>query len=144
MRISDWSSDVCSSDLEDEEATDEERALAEAEVERIESAIEAISEKPPVIDPEQRSQLGTFLVLGRDGQPRLHDGFYREKPERIGGDGERDTNDEATALAPVTKRGGFSQRLTDELAIHRREHLAVHVAAAPVFPPHSPPFLRVS
>lgn len=119
--------------LEDEEATDEERALAEAEVERIESAIEAISEKPPVIDPEQRSQLGTFLVLGRDGQPRLHDGFYREKPERIGGDGESDTNDEATELAPVTKRGGFSQRLTDELAIQRRDILAVHVAADPDF-----------
>lgn len=118
--------------LEDEQSTDEERVLANAEVERIESAIEAITDKPPVIDPEQRGQLGAFLVLGRDGKPRLHDAYYVEKPDRIADNEGGDTSDDVDP-APVARRGGFSQRLTDELAIQRRDILAVHVAAEPDF-----------
>jgi len=118
--------------LEDEASTAEERDAAEAEVERIERAIEAITDKPPVIDAEQRGALGAFVVLGRDGQPRLHDGFYREKPER---NAENDTDGVADVEDPATtpKRGGYSQRLVDELAIQRRDILAVHVAADPDF-----------
>lgn len=76
--------------------------------------------------------VGTFLVLGRDGTPRLHDGFFVEKP--VAPEGARPVDeDEPSETHPAGKRGGFSQRLIDELAIQRRDILAVHVAADPDF-----------
>lgn len=117
--------------LEDEEATDEQRATAEAEVERLEHAIEAITDKPPVIDEAARATLGRFLVLGRDGQPRLHEAVYVEKPASVEADPSETVEDSDGKAAG--KRGGFTQRLTDELAIQRRDILAVHVAADPDF-----------
>ncbi len=119
--------------LEDEEATDAERAAAETEVERLESAVDAIVDKPPLIDDAVRPTLGTFLVLGRDGQPRLHDAFFVDKPEPAAdGESVEAAGEDIGAPAP-SKRVGFTQRLTDELAIQRRDILAVHVAADPDF-----------
>ena len=117
--------------LEDEDATDEERATAEAEADRLERAIEAITDKSPVIDEAARATLGRFLVLGRDGQPRLHEAVYVEKPAPVEADPGEDVEDSDSPTAG--KRGGFTQRLTDELAIQRRDILAVHVAADPDF-----------
>jgi ParB family chromosome partitioning protein len=118
--------------LEDDSASDEERAAADAELERLEGAIEAITDKPPVIDAATRPTVGTFLVLGRDGQPRLHDAVYAEKPVApLDADG-GDAPDEPDAPA-AGKRGGFTQRLTGELAIQRRDILALHVANDPDF-----------
>jgi ParB family transcriptional regulator, chromosome partitioning protein len=118
--------------IEDEDATDDQRATAEAELERLENAVEAITDKPPVIDEAARPTLGRFLVLGRDGQPRLHEAVYVEKPaapiEDETGVTAEDGDDSTTG-----RRGAFTQRLTDELAIQRRDILAVHVAADPDF-----------
>ena len=117
--------------LESEEASDEERQAAEAEIERIEQAVEAIVDKPPVLDEEMRSTTGTFLLLGSDGKPTLYTNYYVEKPPV--------SNEQATEkldLSEVTdalKKAGLSQRLTDELAIQRRDVLAVHVASDPDF-----------
>ena len=118
--------------IEDEDATDDQRAAAEAELERLENAVEAITDKPPVIDEAARPTLGRFLVLGRDGQPRLHEAVYAEKPDTPPEDETGDTFEDRDD-APTGRRGAFTQRLTDELAIQRRDILAVHVAADPDF-----------
>lgn len=117
--------------IDDENASDDQRAAAEAELERLENAVEAITDKPPVIDEAARPTLGRFLVLGRDGQPRLHEAVYAEKPAPVEADPDVTVEDSDSPAAG--KRGGFTQRLTDELAIQRRDILAVHIAADPDF-----------
>lgn len=115
--------------LEDEESNDEERQAAEADLESLEQAIEAITDKPPVLAEELRPTVGAFLVLGADGQPRLHQTLYAERADRP--DGDIDDAVEEPESGPRVL--GLSQRLTDELAIQRRDILAVHVAADPDF-----------
>ena len=121
----------CQGVLEDEEATDEERAAADTRLDEIESRISALAEKPPVLAPEQRETAGTFLVLGRDGVPRLHSAFYAERaetpPEPAVGDAA------AGEPAETDKPAALSQRLVEELAMQRRDILAAHVAADPDF-----------
>lgn len=116
--------------LEDEASSDEDRALAETELETIEKAVEAITDKPPVLDEARRPQVGAFLVLGPDGTPRLHQTLYVERTPQEE-NGPEDADNEAAEPAP--RAVGLSQRLTDELAIQRRDILAVHVAADPDF-----------
>lgn len=116
--------------LEDEASSDEDRAQAETELESIEKAVEGITDKPPVLDDALRSQVGAFLVLGPDGTPRLHQTLYVERTPQ-----EHDELDDIgnEAGEPAPRAVGLSQRLTDELAIQRRDILAVHVAADPDF-----------
>jgi ParB family transcriptional regulator, chromosome partitioning protein len=116
--------------LESEEATDEERQAAEAEIERIEQAVEAIVEKPPVLDDSMRGTVGTFLVLGSDGKPSLYSHYYAEKLPVADNEGSAENLDPSDVTA-APKKAGLSQRLTDELAIQRRDILAVHVASDP-------------
>jgi len=118
--------------LESDDATDEERELAEAEIERVRQAVDAIVDKPPILDDETRGTVGTFLLLGADGQPKLYQSYFAEKTpveEDEAAIGQLDVSDGATPA----KREGLSQRLTDELAIQRRDVLAVHVASDPDF-----------
>lgn len=116
--------------LEDEASSDEDRTQAEIELEGIEKAVEAITDKPPVLDEALRPQVGAFLVLGPDGTPRLHQTLYVERTPQEE-NGPDDGDDEASEPAP--RAVGLSQRLTDELAIQRRDILAVHVAGDPDF-----------
>ena len=122
--------------IHDESVTDEQREAAEAQIESGNEAIRAIVDKPPVLEPEVRATAGTFLLLGDDGQPRLHTSFYQERapedapdpgrsPAQVdpGADRERDR---VTPAKPV-----LSQRLKEELSMQRRDILAAHVAAAP-------------
>ena len=114
--------------LESEEASDEERQAAETEIERIEQAVEALVNKPPVLDDDVRGKVGTFLVLGPDGKPTLYANYYVEKPPVADHDGSTENLDPTDGIASP-KKAGLSQRLTDELAIQRRDILAVHVAS---------------
>ncbi|KAK0331459.1 hypothetical protein LTR94_028835, partial [Friedmanniomyces endolithicus] len=117
--------------LEDEESSEADRAIAEAELEALEKAIETITDKAPVLPDELRPSVGAFLVLGPDGAPRLHQTLYADRPDVAGVD-EIEAAGDADADAPA-RVVGLSQRLTDELAIQRRDILAVHVAADPDF-----------
>ena len=114
--------------LEDEESSEEERDRAEADLEKLEHAIEAITDRPPVLSEDLRPTVGAFLVLGADGQPRLHQTLYAERMDQP--DNDIDAGEEPE---PGPRALGLSQRLTDELAIQRRDILAVHVAADPDF-----------
>lgn len=118
--------------VENEESTDADRAQAEARLDQIQHAIDAIASRPPVLDEEARGAAGTFLVLARDGSPRLCGRYYAERiePDQTGSDHAASTGDAAETQRPSA---GLSQRLLDELAMQRRDVLAIHVAADPDF-----------
>lgn len=125
--------------LEDEETAEEAREAAEARVREIGARIEAITAKPPVIPDELKPRVGTFMLLDETGQPRLETSYYVEpsdEPEESiasgGSDAGRDRQEAPVVLVerPV-QQVSLSQTLADELAIQRRDILAVHVAADP-------------
>jgi ParB family chromosome partitioning protein len=98
--------------LEDEASSDEDRAQAETELETIEKAVEAITDKPPVLDEALRPQVGAFLVLGPDGTPRLHQTLYIERTPQEHDELEDDGNE---AGEPAPRAVGLSQRLRGSL-----------------------------
>jgi ParB family chromosome partitioning protein len=125
--------------LEDEETAEEAREAAEARVREIGARIEAITAKPPVIPDELKPRVGTFMLLDETGQPRLETSYYVEpsdEPEESiasgGSDAGGDRQEAPVVLVePPAKQVSLSQALADELAIQRRDILAVHVAADP-------------
>ncbi|MGQ0588668.1 MAG: chromosome partitioning protein ParB [Sphingosinicella sp.] len=119
--------------FEDEEMSEDARDAAEAKIRDLGDRIDAIVNKPPVIDDELKPRIGAFLMLDEHGRPRLDSGRYAE----ISSDGEEADSggdDGGASAGPAEKPGraaGLSQRLVDELAMQRRDILAVHVAADP-------------
>jgi len=116
--------------LEDEDSAEEAVAAAEAAIEAIERECQDIRARPPVIAPELKSEAGMILVLSRDGTPVLQPVFYGER--EVGGGG----NDDAVEIASEEagegeRRAALSKRLVDELAMQRRDVLALHVASDP-------------
>ena len=116
--------------LEDEETEDSAREQAEEKIRDLSDQIDAIVDKRPVIDEALKPQVGTFLVLDEQGRPRLDTSFYAASNADAEGasDGESSL---AGVAQPRQKPTGLSQRLVDELAMQRRDILAVHVAADP-------------
>jgi ParB family chromosome partitioning protein len=124
--------------LEDEEADDAERAEAEARIRALDCEIEAITNKPPVLDDELKGKVGAFLLLDSEGRPKLDRSLYAEIPADEGADGpdpegEPSADVMAAASSDSPRPAGLPRRLVDELAIQRRDILAVHVAADPAF-----------
>ncbi|HEX8669103.1 MAG TPA: chromosome partitioning protein ParB, partial [Allosphingosinicella sp.] len=125
--------------LDDEATAEEAREAAEARVREIGARIEAITAKPPVIPDELKPRVGTFMLLDETGQPRLETSYYVEpsdEPEESiesGGSDAGGGRQEAPVVLvePPVKQVSLSQALADELAIQRRDILAVHVAADP-------------
>ena len=119
--------------LEDEEVSEEARDEAEAKIRELGDRIDAIVNKPPVIDDALKPGMGAFLMLDEEGRPRLDGGLYAEivlGEEGAGRDGESG----GASAGPNERPGraaGLSQRLVDELAMQRRDILAVHIAADP-------------
>lgn len=125
--------------LEDDETPQEAREAAEARVREIGARIEAITDKPPVIPEELKPRIGTFILLDDAGQPRLDVTYYAEpsdESEEAGDSGVTDAGADVqeapiVVAEPPIKQVSLSQALADELAIQRRDILAVHVAADP-------------
>jgi len=118
--------------LEDEETSDEGREAAETKIGELSGRIDAIVNKTPVIDDDLKPRVGAFLVLDEEGRPRLDSSLYAE----ISPDDEAASDDDegGASAGPSAKPGraaGLSQRLVDELAMQRRDVLAVHIAADP-------------
>jgi ParB family chromosome partitioning protein len=87
--------------------------------------------RPPVLAPELKAEAGMILVLSRDGTPVLQPVFYGERRHRSPGD---DDGIEVVASVEVRTSAGaqrLSKRLVDELAMQRRDVLALHVASDP-------------
>lgn len=134
--------------LEDEESDDDARAEAEAKIRALDGEIDAITDKPPVIDDELKGQVGTFLLLDHEGRPKLDSGFYAEIAADDGGDeseGGQAPGGEVQPAQPSqsSRPAGLPRVLVDELAIQRRDILAVHVAADPAFALDLATFLMV-
>jgi ParB family chromosome partitioning protein len=133
--------------LEDEESDEAARADAEVKIRALDGEIDAITDKPPVIDDELKGQVGAFLLLDHDGRAKLDNAFYAEIVADEGGrDGGSDPAQPppAEVEAPQPARPACLPRvLVEELAIQRRDILAVHVAADPAFALDLATFLMV-
>ena len=115
--------------LEDEDSSEEEVARAEEELARIDRAMRALNDRPPVLAEELKSEAGAFLVLSRSGEPAFVPQYYADSEMAQPEDG---------IIEPVDDRGetsskpaSYSQRLLDELAMQRRDVLAIHLANDP-------------
>jgi ParB family chromosome partitioning protein len=122
--------------FEDEEADDAARADAESRIRALGREIDSIVDKPPSMPEDFKGRLGAFLLIDRDGCPKLDTSFYAE----LAADEVDEDLDAATSGAPAAgaqpktpRASGLPRRLVDELAIQRRDILAVHVTADPSF-----------
>lgn len=116
--------------LEDEDSAEEAVAEAEAAIEAIERECQEIRARPPVIAAELKAEAGMILVLSRDGTPVLQPVFYGERqaePAEADGGIEVIPGDDGSDR----RRATLSKRLVDELAMQRRDVLALHVASDP-------------
>jgi len=124
--------------IDNEETGDEARQRAEEKAEALEREITALGDKPAMIDGALRPKLGAFLLLDDSGAPVLDSVFYSEAaegedddPGHEGGDDRTDPPATADQPEPKERPQAISRALLDELAIQRRDVLAVHVAADP-------------
>lgn len=116
--------------LEDEDSAEEAVVAAEAAIEAIERECQDIKAKPPVLADELKAKAGMILVLSRDGTPVLQPVFYGERQVEL------DEGDDGIEIVSEggsqgTRRAALSKRLVDELAMQRRDVLALHLASDP-------------
>ncbi len=116
--------------LEDENSAEEAVVAAEAAIAAIERECQDIRAKPPVLAEQLKPEAGMVLTLAGDGTPVLQPVYYTERHADEAGD-------DAIELVPQgtegpTRRSALSKRLVDELAMQRRDILALHVASDPV------------
>lgn len=123
-----------------EEAAEEAEDYTEeqsARIEQLEEELEALVDTGEIISDEQRAAAIAYVVIGTDGQPRIHEQLYVEpaapEPEEdadlTDAEGDDGEPDEAEDSSPIK----YSVRLSDELAMMKTELLAVHVASDPHF-----------
>ena len=119
------------------EDADEDGQVEQANrVEMLEAEYRAIEKPVPIISEEQKAGALAYVVIGHDGQPRLHEQLYvapvdepddEEQDEQA--EGEVDNDD----VVATTGRSAYSQRLSLELAEMKSELLRVHIASDPRF-----------
>lgn len=136
--------DAIQSEIEEieETAADEDgegyTADDEARVQALEAEYEAIQNRVPILTDEQKASSLAYVVIGRDGQPRVHEQLYVAPVEEPAGDDDTEahageTEDGEDDQAELAAKPVHSQRLIDELAMMKTEMLAVHVASDPRF-----------
>lgn len=118
-----------SAELDDDRLEAAARVEGAARVKSLGAELDAIENRPPVLDAELAAKVGAFLILDEAGQARLDGNYYAPVDDDREGEGGR--SDEETGEVAGKRGTGLSQRLVDELAIQRRDILAVHVAADP-------------
>lgn len=125
-------------EMSDESLEEEAYGVLEGEYERLQEEYEGIHNKPPVLPDDIKGQVGTFLMLDRNGKLVLETTYYSETPLRTPGEADdakptgstRDTSSlPPEAVAPGGKP--LSARLHDELAVQRRDILAASILADP-------------
>ena len=115
--------------LEDEDSDEAEVARAENELVEIDRAMRALGDRPPVIEEELKADAGAFLVLSREGEPTLVPQYYTETAVVLADEDVVEPVSEGSGAK--SKGAAFSQRLLDELAMQRRDILAIHLANDP-------------
>lgn len=116
--------------LEDEDASEDDTRVASEAIERIDAEVAAIRDRPVELDPDMKRESGMILTLGRDGLPTLQPQYFTEVLVVTSDD---ESAIEVVGSGPGDKpaRSVMSQRLVDELAMQRRDVLALHVASDP-------------
>lgn len=119
-------------DLEDEDAID----AIYTEQEKLSAEYDALAKTEVIIPDEDRTHVGTFLVIGADGVPELWPNYYtaRAPQRRAASDNAADDANDgegedygAVNQAPDT----LPRSLEEQLARDRRDILALHVAHDP-------------
>lgn len=130
LDVLDTSYDEYAAVLEDEDSAEDAVAAAEAAIEAIERECQDIRARPPELASELKAEAGMILVLSRDGTPVLQPVFYGQRQvEASCEDGGIEIVSEENAGGK--RRAALSKRLVDELAMQRRDILALHVASDP-------------
>ncbi|WP_082734324.1 ParB/RepB/Spo0J family partition protein [Novosphingobium sp. CCH12-A3] len=117
--------------LEDEDSDDDAITAAEAELDRIEQESRSIRDRPQVLAPHLRAQAGMILTLGRDGAPVLQPVYYTERSAESASTADDSLEPVCETTGNTARRSVMSKRLVDELAMQRRDVLALHVASDP-------------
>lgn len=122
-------------DLGDEmETVDDDRHDAlNAEYETLSAEYDALAKTPAVIPDQDRPNVGTFLLIGRDGQARLASEYYttaKAKPTSVS-DGSTQTRGDDDETGQGSPTDALPRSLEEQMAKDRRDVLALHVASDP-------------
>jgi ParB family transcriptional regulator, chromosome partitioning protein len=90
---------------------------------------DTINDTPLSIDPSRRAELTQFVVIGADGVPILESGYWEAPRSRATHDGRSATGSTDDPKKAQAKADGMTAVLADELAVARRDVLALHIAS---------------
>lgn len=104
----------------------------------LQDELHSIEFQPLVISDEQKVTALAYVVLGEDGQPRVHEQLYVVPQNPVDNDDDIDAEEEIDESdnnenAIGEARPAVSQRLANELAMMKAELLRVHIASDPNF-----------
>lgn len=112
----------------------------EARYRELRSEIHEIEKRAPVVSVEQKASALAYVVLGEDGQPRLHEQLYAAPGDLDAKDQGNDNAScvdddviESAAAASGASPSAISKRLSHELAMMKAELLRIHIASDPRF-----------
>ena len=108
----------------------------EVRTQALEAEYDAIQSRTPILTEEQKASALAYVVIGRDGQPRIHEQLYVAPVDAPVDEGDDADGDEGLDQADETEGSAkpvMTQRLADELAMMKTELLSVHVASDPRF-----------
>lgn len=112
--------------------TEEAEQAIQMQFETLEAELDDLRNKRAEPDPEAQAQATAFLVIDDEGTPVVHQTLYRPRPSKDAGqtasDGDAETANDASDEDPGVE---LSRSLTDELAVQRRDLLAIHIAHNP-------------
>lgn len=119
---------------EDEELEYANRAeLLEAELATIENPV-------PILADEEKAGALAYIVIGHDGQPRLHEQFYiapvdddEDEVSDTDAEDEAIRDDVGDEMPAAPEKPAYSQRLSQELAEMKSEIVRVHIARDTAF-----------
>src|SRR3546814_2840082 len=102
------------------EDADEDGQVEQANrVEMLEAEYRAIEKPAPVISEEQKAGALAYVVIGHDGQPRLHEQLYVapvEQPDEDEQGNQVEGEDDSDDVVAGPGKSAYSQRLSLELA----------------------------
>lgn len=119
-----------------EEAEEENATEIANRVEALEAEYRAIEKPVPVLTDEQKAGALAYVVIGHDGEPRLHEQLYVapvEQDETHEPDDDGEDGDDSGDPVITSGKPAYSQRLSQELAEMKSELVRVHIASDPGF-----------
>lgn len=119
-----------------EDADEDDSAELANRVESLEAQYRAIEKPVPVLTEEQKAGALAYVVIGHDGEPRLHEQLYVapvEEDETDGTDDDADNDEAGDDVVTISGKPSYSQRLSQELAEMKSELVRVHIASDPGF-----------